>query len=40
LKGSVDAVSETVSGRKIKVVSGSLVVTVDESQVEAQTEKK
>ena len=40
LKGSVAAIVETVSGRKVKVFSGSLVVTVDESQVEAQTEKK
>ena len=34
LKGSVAAVLETVSGRKIKVISGSLVVTANEKQVE------
>jgi hypothetical protein len=36
LKGSVAAVLETVSGRKIKVISGSLVVTVPEKQVELE----
>jgi len=34
LKGCVAAVLETASGRKIKVISGPLILTVDEQQVE------
>ncbi len=33
LKGHIVSVLESVSGRKIKVVSGPLVLTVDEEQV-------
>src|SRR6266550_5631801 len=33
LKGHIASVLESVSGRKIKVVSGPLVLTVDEEQV-------
>jgi hypothetical protein len=33
LQGSVVAVLDSVSGRKVKVISGPLVVTVDEKQV-------
>ena len=41
LKGHIASVLESVSGRKIKVVSGPLVLTVDEEQVELiQVEKK
>jgi|SRR5882724_185431 len=33
LKGRISSVLESVSGRKIKVISGPLVLTVDEKQV-------
>ena len=33
LKGHIVSVLESVSGRKIKVISGPLVLTVDEAQV-------
>jgi hypothetical protein len=36
LKGFVAAVVETASGRKVKVISGPLVVTVDEKQVQLE----
>ena len=34
LKGHIASVLESVSGRKIKVVSGPLVLTVDEEQIQ------
>jgi len=34
LKGRIVSVLESVSGRKIKIVSGPLVLTVDENQVQ------
>jgi hypothetical protein len=33
LKGHIESVLESVSGRKLKIVSGPLVLTVDEKQV-------
>jgi len=38
LKGCVAAVLETASGRKVKVISGPLVVTADEKQIELEEE--
>ncbi len=41
LKGRIASVLESVSGRKLKIVSGPLVVTVDESQIQLiQVEQK
>src|SRR5712671_5612797 len=41
LKGRITSVLESVSGRKLKIVSGPLVLTVDEEQVELiQVEQK
>ena len=41
LKGSVASVHESVSGKKFKIISGPLVLTADEKQVELiQVEQK